>query len=368
MKSYNIYNFEHGYRVPTEIDVDNNIKIIITLEHCNNLDKIFTNKKRRYKHDKNLVRYIEMDDESSYTWNITATILVKEDIIEQSRIAPGPNRSIVNDLCYLLSFYTGRMVCTDTDKDYYSFKKNTSSSIQIDRWPQYIKSYDEQIKLICRNKVNNTFYNILHLFQQTEIISQGFYSSAIINDFYSKWWGNQPKEIDKKISNTIKNKISIEIKKILQEELSQDLYDDIYMKFTNTLSNPSAHYQFHKFLTSFCLDDDNENIRKRIKSFNKIRNRIVHTGDLYREKNKSDEINVHMNINLIAILIDIIKVYFCQNILEITGDPQIIEYKEKLNTFFKDGKYNGMDIFDESFDDFYKRLDESWLENGVLPM
>lgn len=364
--SYDIYNFEHGYEDPFEVKIDESIKIRITKEHCCNLDKIYTNKKRRYKYDQNLERKIEMDKESSFTWNVTATILIEEDKLFDSMIAPGPNRTIINDLCYLLSFYTGRIVCTVNDTEIYSYKKFTSSIIQDGKWADYITNYKAQIDSICSNKLNNTFYNILHLFQQSELLSIGFYSSAIVNDLYSKWWTKQPKIVSKSDTKKIKEQVSIEIKKVLEKEMSEELYNDIYIRFAQSLSNPSAHYQLYNFLRSFCIDTDNDKIKNRVKLFNQVRNRIVHSGDLYRDKKKSEDLNVTMNVNLVTVLTDIIKVYFCQSILYIDSDFQVAQYIDKLNNFFKSGKYNGMDIFNETFDDYYKRLDEIWLNIGNL--
>lgn len=378
-KTFKIMNFDHGYNIPKSIVIDDNITVNITSDHCTNYDKLHKPTSRTYSYDKEFKRIVKDNLEVDSEWLETAIIVINEENLTDSTIIPDlKNEDIVDDLCYLLSFFTGRIVCKKGKEEFYSYKVNTDSPVTKSSWIFYIRNYKyclSQIKLL---NLDTTFYNTLLMFQSKEVLHQGFLASANINCIYSSWWKKNKDFLDKEeikgIMKYIENKIEKSyfkylyniIFRILKNETAFDIYTDIKLRVKNKMHEPSALFQLKSFLKSIGLFDESKISNVRIRYFNNIRNRIVHSGNLYHDKKFQEELTLQINISIISIMSDIIKFYFSSIVFNIEDDIRVSTTKDQIINYFENGNYNNMDIFSETYDEYLFKMKNGWIEYGEL--
>ena len=131
MKSYNIYNFDHGFSSETSFETDS-FKIIINEQHCLNLKKLEKNASTTFTHDNNAIPIIVENESQEGSFEITAIIEIEDSDYRKSYLYPKElNSKYINDITLVLSFLTGRKIYLEDEISRHSTKFYIDGPITI---------------------------------------------------------------------------------------------------------------------------------------------------------------------------------------------------------------------------------------------
>lgn len=160
MKSYDIYNFDHGCRLPTTIESDS-FRIIIKEKHCSNLKKIPRNASTNFTINEEFKPVIIENEAIEGTFSPTAIVELKEDIDSPSHLFPPElNLHYIDDINLILSFLTGRRVYLQNEINKYSKKSYIAGVVSNNRFP-FSQIQKKHIVAIAQMNLHRQFINIV---------------------------------------------------------------------------------------------------------------------------------------------------------------------------------------------------------------
>ncbi|MDD2064507.1 hypothetical protein [Pseudomonas sp. 25571] len=150
--------------------------------------------------------------------------------------------------------------------------------------------------------------------------------------------------------------------------VSQDLIDDMMPRLSN-LANESALAKLTAFLKAGGMYPENpdEEVPKRLKWLNVLRNSIAHSGSIKFDIAKTPEASFRVAGAVALLLQDISRVYIAKHLLKI-ADWGVDEAQQAVMDFFLSGKYNCQDIVAEDYETFRQRLISHYEEYGNLDL
>ena len=175
MIEFSILNLEHSYKEPIRIKISHDIYVRVEKKHCQNLCKLSQPERTQFGFNDQNNRIVRVLAKVEGDWVETAVIEIEKAAIRESIInVDCPNDNTVDDLCYLLSFFTGRIVCRHSKKEYYNPKRYTDSTIIMHNWIFYLREYEKLLERLAVSKLNNSFYNLLMTFQSGDLLQLGY--------------------------------------------------------------------------------------------------------------------------------------------------------------------------------------------------
>jgi hypothetical protein len=285
--------------------------------------------------------------------------------------------NVVNDLCNLLTFLTGRRVTTKEYLDDHNPDRSLNNIVNIHNIIFEGNNYWNNLKNISNLTLGVPFVNLTYAFESNEFLGMSIYITSTLNAIYGAWWKKENlkfinKRIKQKLRTKLNKSLTFTLKKKLRiilknEHIENDIIEDID-KTINGMGNPSAIYQlkqFLKYLEVYPLEE-NENQFKKLKWINQIRNRLVHSGNIPRAKGMSVEQAMGISFSVILLCLSITQLYFASKLLNIK-DRQIDILKNEVTQYFKTGKFSGKDVFYETFDEYLENMNTDWVYEGLLP-
>lgn len=375
MKEFKIYNFNHKFPLNKTFEVGPFI-IEVTKLHIENLKKLksygaveltLTLEEDRAK------RVVNKKEKLSGETVEAAIVKIQEDKITASKLYNDiAGRMCVDDLCLLLSFLTGRSVfledeILDDHSRHYKLAPIDIFSVQT-----LIVAWD-RIESIPAADLNAAFYNLILATQSSEYHSLVSYSSSVLNVIYENWNSKLEKTIhfDKKFKNDFVRKANDTLKPLIDTvTIPNTIKSDIDVRFNGTilgLLTPSAVFKIKQLLVGCDLypEDDDSELSKRVQWLNWVRNAVAHRGDLPMDRAKGLDFEkiATISASVAAIILSICQYYFAKHVIGIEDD-NLINAKEELVEYFTTGTFRDMKVFEETYEEYMIRLEESWVNNG----
>lgn len=377
---YKIYNLDHGFKKETKINIGE-YEIFVSDFQAKNLNSLETNAKRSFEMDETFNRIVKEYEYQPGGIFETATIKIDEKQITRSLIYTElPERNSVDDFILFLSFITGRRVYLDRDLNRFISTFYTDGAVNKHFFHFPAVDLSHGFQSLSKLQITTQFYNLVHVKTLRDLSAMCFYSNTIINGLYENWCkaNNTSKYPKPKVRiDNIKNFLKLKIESSLVSKfkvwvhsyLSEDSYDkhvksDIVERI-NLYNGPSALYKFQKFLTGIGILPENpdKDMIDRLKWINRLRNTMVHMGELPSDKHLDLKMRAEISSNITFLLIDIAEFYFANEVFKI--DNFLIEQnKNDIINFFKSGIFRGKKVFNETYEDFCNRQDYEWIENG----
>lgn len=271
----------------------------------------------------------------------------------------GSGKKNYDDVCYYLSFLTGREVDWDNTKinvsnKYVKFEFSTSLN----------NLFPSNFNSVSTGKLRNVLYYITNYFQSRNFEQQAFYASACINvmyDYHCKKNGfdypNECKDILSKALDEMKDKL----KKIGEPyERNKVLFDEMLRRVD--VPPMSAPTKTKKMVEDIIFKRQlNDGEGKVLALSNKIRNDIVHNCCLPSPKENpllkglSDERILEVSMASVEVTMDVCIFFFMTNILGFS-ESSCHNYAEEIKYFYSERLFRGINIFQNSFDDLFEAL------------
>ena len=370
---FELLNFDHTLIRPGKFNIGPFV-IDISQQHCDNLKDIPRNTRQTYTHDEHFNRIVVHEDKVEGAWIPTAKAIINEDDLNQSLLGE-PHLDAIKELCLLLTFLTGRRVTTPEYMSDHIPHRALYRTV-IPHNIRFMGNCWNNLEALSKNNLSVPFINLTYAFEGMELLAISVYVLSSLNAAYDAWWsGNSKKYIPKKklrniaseyLTNSIANSFKYKMSQVFKDErLDNDLIDDFNIMFGKYLGELSAIYKFTKFLQAielFPIDADKDTTG-RLKIFNAVRNKMLHSGNIPKIKNVSDEHQIQVAISTIMISLLIMQYYFASNFLMI-DDYELKTIKEKVLNYFTNGVFMGHKVFDETYMEYIERADEAWVNQG----
>lgn len=357
---YKLLNFDHGNKHSTSFYIGS-FKIEINDQHCENILHLPRNESITFGHDEYFKKVIIENPRISGGWIETAEVEVDEDKLQSSIIYPEKSsKNSIDDLCLLLSFTTGRIVSFEGNQflDYYRPDVHTDKMVHYGYFLRKNFCW-KKLQTIKDKGISVHFHYLTMAYQANDLVAKAVYCNNILNTAYDKWYKeNSVKFIEK----DIQSKIRLTIGQCLQDNNIEETIREDILNRVNNIFQPSAIYKLKCFLKDINLYPkyDNSETHKRLKWINDIRNLMVHTGTLPKDKKLPDSLLREVVSNVINLVLRINQYYFGCKILEL-DDPYLEYIRGLIINYFCEGKYSGMLIFDESYEEYMERAKKEWL-------
>lgn len=377
---FELYNFDHKVTSPTKFTLGD-FKIIITKEHCDNLDKMPANEKFIYTHDENGNSIIIKKSKTTGDWINTATVKIDNANICASKILSNDlNANNIVDLCNLLTFLTGRRVAIKENIDRHNSRQCLDHSVRIQNIIFWGNNCWNKLPEITNYNLGIQFVNLTYAYESNEFMSMAAYITSTLNAVYDEWWKNEQliflnksmkRKIKKKIRDILKKSFVFQFKKKLisvlhSESVSHDIIEDVE-KTINEFGKPSAIYKLKKFLIYLDVypEIDNQESKNRLKWINTVRNLLVHNGSIPKIGNATIDKEMEVAVEVIFICLSILTIFFASKLLNIE-DYYLDSIKKDVANYFITGKFRGRDVFSETYSEFMQKVEDMWVNEGIL--
>lgn len=377
MKEFKLYNFDHTLPVGEILNI-NNFKIQSNEQQFENVKLLRKNARDEFVVDKNLNRSIKKVPKHYGEVLETATLRADEGDIKQSLIDP-ENWTTINDIVLTLSFLTGRTVYLEEEIDNDCISYYTEGLIS-NRSLRGRMDLITGLKKISELKLDAAFYNFVLAKTESNLIKKAYLVNSAFNVIYDKWKLGEGKihfqprikqgKVTQAIISGLEKSLCLKIKVLVYNFLTgKNIQNDRIQDFCQGISfrqGVSAYYITKEFLRSYnyILDPLTEEVDKRIKFINIIRNSIAHRGDVPDYKNFSFSERAEITTNVTSVLLVIVELYFLNEIFKL-NDYDSERACEEVIEYFSKGYYRGVNVFDETYSDFLERQEAEWLNNGV---
>lgn len=379
-REYSLYNFDHGLE-KEKIFCIGKFRISVSDEQAKNISKLEQNSKRSFVMNDDLSREVKDLPEQPGEIVETATLLVADTDITQSLIYKElTEKTSVDDFVLFLSFITGRRVFLDCECELETSTKYFGRVVNYNFFHFPSVDIDGGFKQIDDLKLSAQFYNLVHTNTVRDLPAICFYANTVINALYERWCKNNGKskypasgikvaEIKDKISQKLEMSLIDKIKLWVNSFLSSKSYDantisDVIARI-NISDQPSALYKLQSFLEGLGLFPENptREVTDRLRWINKVRNMMVHMGDIPSAKKISYEQRTQITTSITFLLIGIAEYYYAKEIFRV--DNYLVDKNaEDIKEYFDSGVFRGYKVFDETYEQFCERQEAEWIGNG----
>ncbi len=380
MKTYDIYNFDHGFTTHCTITTDS-FRIIITDEHCLNLKKLPKHSSFTFTRDHNFEPIVVENSSQEGTFTITGVIEIDDQFEGKSLLFPKElSRNYIYDITLVLSFLTGRYVYLENEIDQYSSKFYLDGPVTQDFFVYKQIKY-ENIQKISQLDLDVQFYNTVKSCSINDLLSLTAYCNSSIDKICTNWSKKNGKTKFEKsellnslrhkaiehVTDSLCSKVIIKFRKYLKnEKIDDEVIRDIEARVRIDTS-PSAIHKLKAFLKYYDLypKEDNDENSAKLRWINVIRNRVAHEGDLPKDKKIPWMTRAEITSNITILMLSIIQWYFAKIILGIEN-YRLNEMQKDIKNYFISGKFRNKDIFNEKYEDYRNRITNEWIENNKL--
>jgi hypothetical protein len=379
-KVYTLYNFDHGFKKEKTFRIGK-YYIDVSDEQAKNLNKLEQNAKSSFVTNEDLSRRVEKIAHQPGVITETATLRLSEDDITPSLIYTElPHRSSIDDFILFLSFITGRRVFLEHELEQEVSTKYFDSVVNKNFFSLPAVDLDGGFKRLKELKLSTPFYNLVHTKAIRDLPAICFYANTIINALYERWCKKNGAstyplssiKIDEikehlafKLERSLGDKVKIWVSAFLtNKSCDTDAKSDVIARI-NISNQPSAIYKFQKFLVGLDLFPENpsKEVVDRLKWVNKVRNMMVHMGDIPSDNKISFEQRAQITSSITFILIAIAEYYYAKEIFKV-NNYLVDKNAEDVRKYFESGIFRGHKVFDETYEEFCERQELKWIENG----
>ena len=380
LNEYALYNFDHGFTKEKTFNIGKYC-ISVSQEQAENLCKLEQNAKRSFVMDDDLSRNVENIDKQLGEVVETATLKVRCDDIAPSLIYKEfTERFSVDDFVLFLSFITGRRVFLEHELGQEISTRYFDSVVNKNFFNFPVVDLENGLRRLDELNLTAQFYNLVHTNTIRDLPAICFYANSVINALYERWCKKNGKskypsssvkvdEIRKQIVNKLErsliDKVKVWVNSILSKKsCDTDVISDVVARI-NISNQPSAIYKFQNFLVGLDLFPENPSKESvnRLKWVNKVRNMMVHMGDIPSDKKISFEQRAQITTSITFMLIGIAEYYYAKEIFNI--DNYLVEENAKdIRSYFENGIFRGHQVFDETYEQFSERQEVEWIKNG----
>ena len=378
MKKYDIYNFNHGCKIPWTIETDS-FRIIIDDLHCANLKKLEKNASTQFTLDESFSPVVIEHDHKDGSFEVTGVIEVfddKKSYLYEDEEGVG----YIDDIVLVLSFVTGRKVFRKRDFNRYSTKYYNGDHLSLNQHT-FRQIKEENIRKISELGLNVQFINTVQSYSVNDLFSLACYSSATLDVLSSSWskrngYSKYPnknhisrirKLVCEKISQSIITDAKNLFLKLLREEKTEnEIYKDIDVRLSNN-SSPSALYKLKKLFISLGIYPSNDSIgnQEKLRWLNTVRNSVVHRGDLPKHRTMTKETLSDVVANITFLMLAIVQLYYSKEVLKIS-DVRSRQTEKSLKAYFMTGRFRGKDIFNETYKEYMDRIKSDWSQRKFI--
>ena len=356
---FKLLNYDHGYK-SSEIITIGPFKIKITNEHCQNLSQIPRNERVTFGYNEDYLPCIIKNPRVRGGWIETAEVTINDKNVASSVLYPeNSGRKNTDDLLLFLSFISGRAVTSDNDPlfDFLNPEEHSDKVLHHGYFSHNNFNWNS-LKILREQGFAGQFYNLTMAYQKNDFVARVVYLNNALNVSYDKWLSQNPiKQINKKIRLDIKRTILECLKK---HNIDIETTSDITNRASN-ICTPSAIQKLKHFLHGIDLYPkyDNPEMHNRLKWLNLIRNSMVHTGMLPRNDTLIDDILGEAVSSAIELILRINQYFFGEIILKL-NDPYLGFIKRLILPYFQEGKFCGIQVFTEKYDEYMEQACEKW--------
>jgi hypothetical protein len=376
-----LYNFDHGMTAPRNIKIGPFL-IEITQQHCTNLNSLHRRSKTHFSYDENLQRTVTRTPKTDGQIIETAVVIFKDDENGKSKIfSEIPNSTQLHDLVLILSFLTGRRVYLEDNLTNHPTMIYSDSVVGGNYFFNFNDFWDN-VSNIEKQGMSSALYSLVCESSTNCLIGKAGYSNSAFDVVTSFWSKNNRKtkyddlplikkgaaKLLEKVDGLLLRKIRDLLASFLSEEnVPPRILQDISARL-NLYSSPSAIYKATEFLKAqglYPLIVESEDVEKRLRWVNMVRNAVAHQGDIPKDKNLSFETRMRISAAVVFLVGEISKIYIAKHVLGIY-DYSIEQSEKDILSFFENGEYRGDKVFEESYSDYMTRIEKKWVEDGEL--
>lgn len=377
---YTLYNFDYGFEKEKTLRIGKYC-ISVSEEQAININKLDRNAIRSFVMGDDLSRKVEKLAKQSGEIVETATLKVLEADMAPSLIYRElPDRNSVDDFVLFLSFITGRRVFLEHDLEQEISIKYFDSVVNKNFFHFPSVDLEGGFQRIDGLELNTQFYNLVHANTIRDLPTICFYANTVINALYEKWCKKNGKskypsaiikideireQIAYKLERSLIDKVKVWVNSILSNKsCDTDIISDVVARI-NISNQPSAIYKFQNFLIGLNLfpDTPSKEAIDRLRWVNKVRNMMLHMGDIPNDKKISFEQRAQITTSITFMLVGIAEYYYAKEIFKI--DNYLVEQNAKdIRNYFESGMFREHKVFDETYKQFCERQEMEWIENG----
>ncbi len=377
-----IFNFDHGIDQPTEL-VYGPFSIIINESHCQNIKRLCRRASTSFTYTDNFKPVVSYNPASSGETVETALIRLDDQNSEGSLLFPEiPWVTSYYDLVIILSFLTGRRVYLEEHLDECVNQRYLDGAVSKNFFRSQRICW-ENIPKIKDLGVSHALANLTMAYNARDLLGMSAYANSALDTITSSWinFHKMTKFNESKLINTcltqaatlleqsLLTRLQIKFLHLLtKEKIPKNIIQDITARISiKNISSPSALYKLKKFLSAYDLYDENasEMEEKRVKLLNTLRNSVTHTGKIPEYSGYNFEQRVQISLAVTLLVIQISQYYLAAEVLKV-NDARLEQHKENIKGFFSTGKFNGHDVFNETYEDYLSRLEDKWVNEGEM--
>jgi hypothetical protein len=340
-------------------------KIKINDQHCQNIHFLSRNQTITFGYDESYKRIIIESPKVQGGWIETAEVEIDKDELKPSIIYPDNySKYSIDDLCLLLSFITGRIVSFEGNisLDHYNPNVHVEKVVHYGYFSRENFCW-KQLQAIKNKGLSLQFYYLIMAYQANDLVAKAVYCNNALNTVYDKWYAewNEENKIEF-VEKNMRTKIKCNIGKILEENSIKETKKEDILNRVDTILFPSAIYKIKHFLRGINLYPkyDNQEMHKRLTWINKVRNNMAHTGALPKDNRLTDSRLRQVVSSVISLVLIINQYYFGCKVLEL-NDPYLDYIRKLITRYFYEGKFSGISIFNESYEEYMERTKKEWL-------
>lgn len=379
-----LINFDHNCKVVGEYSIGK-YKFLVKENHIENLKSISKNANIRFETeilDNKVINKCIENSPVEGEFGTTATLILDDESTNSPSVfySEFGDKNLSDDIILILSFLTGRQIYTEKFQGEMN-KKYFDKVVSHDYFSSGRSSYlniQDFLNKIKEDGLEHQFYNFTFGKSINDLPSLIAYSSFTFDAIVTKWakknkfssYNLKDKKLIEKIKKYLIEKIEksilLKLKNetlifLLKNNINENISNDIVARI-NISNQPSALYKIQNFLDNIKLFDNNFD-NKYLKTLNKVRNIMLHNGQIYRDNGISFDQALNINGAVPFVLFSIMEFYFCKFYLNIS-DGHYLQNAYDVREFLEKGIFRGHKVFEENFDEYLQRVSRNWDELG----
>lgn len=370
-----LYNFEHGFSSQQTVCFG---PYVIRAERSEHLDRetFSSSGGRQYSPtidgNDQLANEITTLPSCVGQWAETAVVEVHPALDAKSVLFPAFTfLTGRDDLAFLLWFLTGREVAVGEDRPQ-RFMLGGSADRLVGANYFYFPVIDwSKVTHLASTGANDALYAACLALASPDLILKISVVTGALDSMVNRWFADtQPNPYTKAIRAHFKDALGVYETKLAELGVPPTLVADVVARIPARVS-ASALMKLQAFLIAHGMLDANAapEVMERVRMLNTHRNTIAHSARIHVDPSKPLDRELLIAGAVSFVLTKICRVYIAKHLLGVVGDDYGVERDEKwVRDFFETGRFHGQDVFNESYDDFVRRVNDAWTQRGEFPV
>lgn len=359
-----LFNFDHGFTTPESFEIGP-FTVVVTAEHCRNLDKFPRRERQHFDHDANSKRHVIRSAANPGEFVPTAEISLSQDQeMPPSVLFPmAPGTDAAYDLVMLFSFLTGRKVYLEHDLAWDPRRSYGDRLLSGYELKLFAASVWGRLPIVAQAGLGDALNCLVHAPQSPDLIGWGAYVNAAFDSIVSSWAKSNGKTVFHD-ANLIKLARKAIEKSLTEEGVSPGTVTDILARF-HQIKTPSAMDKIRSFAVAHSLFPEAplDDQVSRLRRLNIVRNDIAHSGTIRIDEKLGAARSYSVALAVVLLTQEIAVFYIAHKLLGVEVHSTRVA-ETTIKRFFEDGTFRGQKVFGEDYEDYLARLESRWLEEG----